>query len=101
LSFSRSISSGTSVRWPAASDETPTTSTPIALAFSADFLRRLEHVGQIDLEAHVGKGRGDDLGAAVVAVLAHLGDEDMRLAAHRLGDLGDAAWIASYSGSPL
>ena len=29
-----------------------------------------------DIEAEVGEGRGDDFGAAVVAVLSHFGDED-------------------------
>src|SRR5580692_9118305 len=43
-----------------------------------DFLRRLEERADIDVEAEIGEGGGDDLGAAVVAVLAHLGDEDAR-----------------------
>ena len=30
----------------------------------------------IDIEAQVSEGRGDDLGASVVAVLAHLGHEN-------------------------
>ncbi len=38
------------------------------------------------LEAHVAEGRGDEIGAAVVAVLPHLGDEDARRAAEAAGD---------------
>ena len=30
------------------------------------------------VEADIAEGRGDDLGAAVVAVLAELGDQDLR-----------------------
>ena len=43
-----------------------------------DLLRRLEHRADGDVEAEIGKGGGDDLLAAVVAVLSHLGDEDAR-----------------------
>ncbi len=45
------------------------------------FLRRLEQRADVDVEAEVGEGGGDDLGAAVVAVLAELGDHQPRPAA--------------------
>ena len=38
--------------------------------------RRREERPDIDVEAEIGEGRGDHLLAAVVAVLAHLGDQD-------------------------
>ena len=41
-------------------------------------LRRLEQRADIDVEAEIGEGRGDDLLAAVVTVLAELGDQDTR-----------------------
>ena len=41
-----------------------------------DFGRGFEEVAHVDGEAEIGEGGGDHLGAAVVAVLAHLGDED-------------------------
>ena len=44
-------------------------------------LRRLEQRADVDVEAEVGEAGGDDLGAAVVAVLAELGDHDPRPAA--------------------
>ena len=42
---------------------------------AGDLGRRLEERSDVDVEAEVGEGGGDDLGAAVVAVLAHLHDE--------------------------
>ena len=39
-------------------------------------LRRLEQRADVHVEAEVGERGGDDLRAAVVAVLAHLGDQD-------------------------
>src|SRR5262249_5880794 len=39
-------------------------------------LRRLEQRADIDVETQVGERRGDDLLAAVVAVLAELGDQN-------------------------
>ena len=53
------------------------------------FLRRLEQRADVDVEAEVGEGRGDDLGAAVVAVLAELGDHDARAAAFGGGEVLD------------
>ncbi len=41
----------------------------------------LEHGADVDVEAEVGEGRGDDLEAAVVAVLTHLRHEHPRAAA--------------------
>ena len=38
--------------------------------------RRLEQRTDVDVEAEVGKRRGDDLLTTIVAVLAHLGDQD-------------------------
>ena len=43
-----------------------------------DLLGRGEQRAHVDVEAEVGEGGDDDLLAAVVAVLAHLGDEDAR-----------------------
>ena len=45
---------------------------------AGDLLGRLEQRADVDVEAEVGERRGDHLLAAVVAVLAHLGDEDAR-----------------------
>ena len=42
------------------------------------FLRCLEQRADIDIETDIGKGGGDDLGAAVVAVLAELDDQHAR-----------------------
>ena len=39
-------------------------------------LRGLEERSDVDVEAEVGERGGDDLLAPVVAVLAHLGDQD-------------------------
>ena len=50
------------------------------------FLRRREEIADDDLEAKIRKGRGDDLLAAVMAVLAELGDENLRLAPVVLGE---------------
>ena len=41
-------------------------------------LRRREERADIDIEAEIGESRGDHLLAAVVAVLAHLRDQDAR-----------------------
>src|SRR5215472_19197421 len=42
------------------------------------FLRCLEQRADIDVEPDIGKGGGDDLGAAVMPILAELGDEHAR-----------------------
>ena len=58
-----------------------------------DFLRRREQRTNLDLEAKVGEGRGDDLLPAVVAVLAHLGDENARPAP----SLSAKAWVMAMT----
>ena len=47
---------------------------------SGHFTRRLEEGADVHVEAQIGEGGGDHLGAAVVAVLADLGDHDARAA---------------------
>ena len=49
----------------------------------------LEQRADVDVEAEVGEGAGDHLLAAVVAVLAHLGDEDPGPAPLASGELLD------------
>ena len=51
---------------------------------------RREQRPDIDVEADVGECRSDHLLAAIVAVLADLGDEDARAAALVLLEFGDA-----------
>ena len=88
-SASASRSAGTSVRCPAASDDTPTTCTSLSTACRATSSGVGEQRADVDVEAEVGEGGGDHLLAAVVAVLAHLGDQDARPAAVGLGELLD------------
>ena len=52
---------------------------------------RLEQRADVDVEAEVGERGGDDLGAAVVAVLAQLHDQHARAAALVLGERVDLA----------
>ena len=54
------------------------------------FGRRRKQRPDVDVEAEVGKGRGDDLLAAIMAVLTDLGDQDARPAALVLLEQGDA-----------
>ena len=54
-------------------------------------LRGLEQRADIDVEADIGKGGGDDLGAAVVAVLAELDDQHARPPAFLAGERFDLA----------
>ena len=56
---------------------------------AGDFGRGLEQRADVDVETEVGERRGDDLLAAVVAVLADLGDEDPRLTPMIEGELLD------------
>ncbi len=67
-----------------------------------DLLRRGEQRADVDVEAHVGERRHDDLLAAVVSVLAHLGDEDARPATlgllERLGGVDDLVDVAALAG---
>src|SRR4029079_12376969 len=51
----------------------------------------LEERSDVDVEAEVGKGAGDDLRAAVVAILAELGDHDAGPPAFGGGEVGDLA----------
>ena len=65
------------------------------------FGRGLEQGADVDVEAEIGEGGGDHLLAAVVAVLAHLGDQDARAAALRLGEgLDQVAGWRTLTGSP-
>ena len=52
--------------------------TSLSIASVGRLLRRLEERPDLDVEAEIGEGRGDHLLAAVMAVLADLGDEDAR-----------------------
>src|SRR5204862_893672 len=61
-------------------------------------LGRLEQRAGDDLEAQVGEGRGDEVGAAVVAVLAHLGDQHSRLAPEPGADRADTLFRALPGG---
>ena len=54
-----------------------------------DLLGRLEHGADRDVEAEIGESGGDHLLAAVVPVLAHLGDEDAGLRPVRPLEGGD------------
>src|SRR5262249_43929299 len=69
------------------------------------FRRRREKWSDIDVEAEIGKRRGDHLLAAVMAVLANLGNEDARAAAFGLlecgGELLDARDGVRHAGLPL
>ena len=86
---SASRSAGTSVRWPAASEDTPTTCTSLSAACRATS-SGVENSGpDVDVETDVGERGCDHFLAAVVAVLAHLGDQDARPAAVGLGELLD------------
>ena len=51
-----------------------------------DFFRGCEQRADLDLESEVREGRGDDLLSAIMAILAHFGDEDPRSVAFVLGE---------------
>ena len=53
------------------------------------FVRGLEQRADIHVEAEIGERGGDHLLAPVVAVLAHLGDQDPRTTAFQLLELAD------------
>ena len=60
-----------------------------ALPFSGKrrhFLRRCEQRSDFHVESEIRERRGDDLLPAIVAVLAHLGDQNSRSAALVLGE---------------
>lgn len=48
---------------------------------AGDLVRSREHRAEIDIETEIGIGAGDHFCSAIVAVLAHLGDQDARTAA--------------------
>ena len=75
---SSSISSGTSVLCPPAESRYADDVHIVLDRHSGNFAWRLEERTDVDVESHVGKCRGDHLGAAIMTVLAHLGDEDAR-----------------------
>src|SRR5579864_2626690 len=58
---------------------------------ASSLLRGLEQGPDIDIEADIGKGGGDDPGAAVVAVLPQLDDQHARPAAFLAGKSLDLA----------
>ena len=62
-----SISAGMRVLCPAAWVETPTMWTSFSTAWAGGFLRGLEQGSDVDVEADIGKGGRNDLGAAVMA----------------------------------
>ena len=74
------------------------TCTSFSIAWRARFLGRLEQRADVDVEAEVGERGGDHLGAAVVAVLAHLGDQHARpaaLARRRTPAISPASCVAT------
>ena len=79
--FSAAFSSGTAVRCAAASDDSAEDMHVVLDRLPRGFVGGGEQRPDIDVEADIGKGRGDHLLAAVVAVLADLGDENARPAA--------------------
>src|SRR5439155_6279785 len=58
---------------------------------ASGLLRGLEQWADIDVEADIGKGGGDDLGAAVVAVLAQFGHQHAGASALAAGKALDLA----------
>ena len=52
------------------------------------FFRRGKKRSHIHIKAHIGKCRGNHFRAAVMAVLAHLGNKQTRAAAFAFGECG-------------
>ena len=80
------LQSRRSVAAPGSCGRRPGVETPIDVhivlgRLAGGFGRGLEQRADIDVEAEIGESGGDDLGAPVVAVLAHLDDEQPRAAA--------------------
>ena len=75
-SASASRSAGTRVRWPGGQRRHPDDVHVGLDGLPRDLLGGLEQRAHVDVEAEVGERGGDDLLPAVVAVLAHLRDED-------------------------
>ena len=71
--------------------QTPTTWTSFSTASRAASSGVWNSGADVDVEADVGERGGDHLGAAVVAVLAELGDQQARPAAFGLGERLDLA----------
>ena len=72
----RLLGSGTSVRCPAASDDGPTMASA-STALTGDLLGVWNSGPDVDVPAEIlPNAEGDDLLAAVVSVLAHLGQQD-------------------------
>ena len=76
LLLQRLLQRGSRVRWPAASERDPDDVHVGVDRLLGDLLGGGEQRADVDVEAHVGEGADHDLLAAVVAVLAHLGDQD-------------------------
>ena len=53
---------------------------------SGNFLRCLEKTANIDVKSEIREATCDDFCATIMTVLAHLGDEDARVAALSLGE---------------
>ena len=87
--FSSSTSWGTSVLCPAACDDTPTTWTSFSTAAFATSAGVSKRRAEVDVEPEIGERGPHDLGATIVAVLAHLGDEHAGLASLGGGEVGD------------
>src|SRR3954447_10780078 len=79
--FSAAFSSGTAVRWAAASEETPRMWTSFSTAWRAASSAVANRRPNSNAEADIGEGRRDHLLAAVVTVLADFCDQDARAAA--------------------
>ena len=83
--------SGTSVLWPGGERADADRVHVVLDRLARAFLRRLEQRPDVDVEAEVGERARDHLGAAVVPVLAELGDHHARPAALLGGERGDLA----------
>ena len=77
----------------------PTMCTSFSTAWRAVSSGGLEQRADVHVETQVGERRGHHLGAAVVAVLAHLGDQDARTTAFVLLERLDEP-VARRSTSP-
>ena len=98
-SSSARFSAGTSVRWPAARVDIPDDVDVVDDGEGRRLLRRLEKRPDVDVEAEIREGRRDHLLAAVMAVLAELGDEDAGRAAGIRFELGDHMRATSATAS--
>ena len=92
------MSWGTRVLCPAAWVETPIDMHVVLDRLARRLLRRLEQRPDIDVEADIGEGGGDHLGAAVMAVLAQLHHQQAGPPAALLGEAGDILLDAAELG---